>query len=749
MRFLLYIFLISPLLVLAQTPEEKVTEIRTYLHQTPKRALAEVDAARSKLTLNHQQALEFQILVVVAHTNLANLDDAQAALDALNAMVSDETPKSYLARFLSLQAEIHYIRSEYADAEKLYWRVHPLYRELEDTLRLAQNWLRLSSAARKQGRYEEAIEYANNALPDLQEIGDLRSLSSYYNGFGLAHYMMGNHTQALEAQKSQLAILAELNDENGMSDSLYNIASSLLEIGDYVQAKEYLSRSLKIDSQAGFKDNIAYDHVQLSLVELKLGNITSAREHGKQAARLFKETKAERDLGWALISQGRVESAVEQYALADQYLQEGLALAVAADDKRLIARGHIELATIAQRSQRYQDSTQLVDAVLDGAYERNDAEQIEELLALKINALEQLEEFAEALSTFKALQTFNQQRSQQVREETIARLQHDIDSRAKAHEIKLLEKDNLIAQAEIAKSDLERNTWLAGTMVLILLAAIFAFREREKGNLARLQQKYLNEAAIRKDELLADVSHELRTPLTVLKLHIESLEYDIVDDPKETYLKLNTKIAELNKLIEDIYQLTQSDNGALIMEFESHSPLVLLDGIVKQYQSMVESVGLTFTLDLDLDDREILLDSQRITQAVANLITNSVAYTDAPGLLHLSSHFTATHWHFSIFDSSPAVDDEDWECLFERLYRCDKSRSRNTGGSGLGLAITKSLIESHDGTIVAQPSEYGGVHIEFSVPLKSEEKQVVEKSIEQDLNVPGFGLLQYLAKLKP
>jgi len=109
-------------------------------------------------------------------------------------------------------------------------------------------------------------------------------------------------------------------------------------------------------------------------------------------------------------------------------------------------------------------------------------------------------------------------------------------------------------------------------------------------------------------------------------------------------------------------------------------------------------------------------DRERIKQIFINLLTNSIKYTNKPGKVCLNVSVENKKLKLTIEDSAPSVSDNDLTNIFERLYRVESSRSRETGGSGLGLAICKSLIEEHNGKIYAEQSRLGGLKITMELP---------------------------------
>ena len=118
------------------------------------------------------------------------------------------------------------------------------------------------------------------------------------------------------------------------------------------------------------------------------------------------------------------------------------------------------------------------------------------------------------------------------------------------------------------------------------------------------------------------------------------------------------------------------------------------------------------------DLSQIDCDPYRIKQVFTNLFENTLRYTDAPGQLHISSKTNTKSIELILQDSAPSVPDASLKHLFDRLYRVDPSRNRETGASGLGLSICKAIVVAHSGSIHAQKSSLGGLAIHLTLPIK-------------------------------
>lgn len=239
---------------------------------------------------------------------------------------------------------------------------------------------------------------------------------------------------------------------------------------------------------------------------------------------------------------------------------------------------------------------------------------------------------------------------------------------------------------------------------------------RDENKAMRKQLSYL---LIKKDQLLADVSHELATPLTVLKLQVESLQDNLEEDVDTTYRSLDRKLNDLEKLINDIQEFSQSDSGDLKLEFVTFNLKPALDEWQTEIKLAIEANKLTAKFINNVPENVLVkLDKNKLKQILVNIIANSIKYTNKPGIVQFEANATPEKIQLIIEDSAPNIHVKHLNKIFERLYRVDSSRSRETGGSGLGLAICKSLVETQYGTITAKQSYLGGLKIIIEFPIQ-------------------------------
>lgn len=227
----------------------------------------------------------------------------------------------------------------------------------------------------------------------------------------------------------------------------------------------------------------------------------------------------------------------------------------------------------------------------------------------------------------------------------------------------------------------------------------------------------LEQSEQQRRKMLADVSHELRTPLTVIRGEIEALIDGIREADGRALESLHAEVLHLTKLVEDLHQLNLADAGHLQFDLQRFDLCAHLLPVLERQKPRAGDAGLTLQWILPQQAVEVSADAGRITQVMVNLLENSMRYTDKGGLITVTLSQQGGFAELTVDDSAPGVPDGVHAKLFERLYRVDVARTRKSGGSGLGLSICKAIIEGHGGTIVALPSQLGGVKIFIRLPL--------------------------------
>lgn len=218
----------------------------------------------------------------------------------------------------------------------------------------------------------------------------------------------------------------------------------------------------------------------------------------------------------------------------------------------------------------------------------------------------------------------------------------------------------------------------------------------------------------RQKQLLADIAHELRTPLTVMRGELEAMQDGLMEKSPENLGRLIEEIDLLTRLVQDLRLLTIADAGALELQRSPVSLDTLAQEVMAAFKTQAEAKGIR--LDPNTQPLTVQADRDRLTQVVYNLLENALRHTPQGGAITVSTRLEEEQGVLEVADTGPGIPQADLTHLFERFYRADKARSRETGGSGLGLAIAKALVEAHGGQIRAGNRPGGGAVFTVRLP---------------------------------
>lgn len=210
-----------------------------------------------------------------------------------------------------------------------------------------------------------------------------------------------------------------------------------------------------------------------------------------------------------------------------------------------------------------------------------------------------------------------------------------------------------------------------------------------------------NAEKLRKN-MLADISHELRTPLTVLSGQLQAALDKVYALDEEKLANLYGQTQHLIHLVDDLRLLAQAEAHQLPLAIISVNLVDLWHELAANFSLVAEEKGIRFRTDKIDQLPHLSADPGRLRQVFSNLLANAIHHTPPGGEIVISSAIEGEQIVLTIRNSGEGIAPEQLPHLFDRFYRTDASRTRDTGGSGLGLAIVKALVESHDGEISAE-----------------------------------------------
>ena len=222
-----------------------------------------------------------------------------------------------------------------------------------------------------------------------------------------------------------------------------------------------------------------------------------------------------------------------------------------------------------------------------------------------------------------------------------------------------------------------------------------------------------------RQEFVSNVSHELKTPITSIKVLAESLtmqEYVPVELYREFMGDINQELDRMNKIVNDLLSLVKMDKSAVQMSIEEVNINEFIEGILKGITPIASKRNIEIIFE-SVRPVSAQIDSVKLGMAFTNIIENAVKYNFDNGWVKVTLNADHKFFYLRVADSGVGIPEELQDHIFERFYRVDKARSRETGGNGLGLAITRNAILLHRGSIKVHSVEKQGTTFAVRIPL--------------------------------
>ena len=222
-----------------------------------------------------------------------------------------------------------------------------------------------------------------------------------------------------------------------------------------------------------------------------------------------------------------------------------------------------------------------------------------------------------------------------------------------------------------------------------------------------------------RNQFVSNASHELKTPLATMKILLESMIYqpDMDVELRDEFLTdVNKEIDRLNLIISDLLTLVSMDSKTMRLNRETLNLAQLVKDTAHRLAPVATQRHQQIKLQL-ADSCEMFADNAKLTQVIYNLMDNALKYTQEGGTIRIRLVRSGRDAILTVADNGPGIPKEDQNHIFDRFYRVDKSRGRNTGGTGLGLSIVHQLVLMHGGSITVDSEEGQGAVFTVELPI--------------------------------
>jgi two-component system phosphate regulon sensor histidine kinase PhoR len=222
-------------------------------------------------------------------------------------------------------------------------------------------------------------------------------------------------------------------------------------------------------------------------------------------------------------------------------------------------------------------------------------------------------------------------------------------------------------------------------------------------------------------DFVANVSHELRTPLTAIQGYVEALQDEVPPEPEEAarFLEIIARQANrMERLVRDLLRLARLEAGQEPVESSQTDVEALFTDVVTELEGALEARSQRVVTAIGPEADRLHVDAAKLHDALRNLVENAIAYAPPSTTITLASSRVGDEVVVTVADEGPGIPEADLSRIFERFYRVDKARSRESGGTGLGLAIVKHLVGILGGDVKAANLPAGGAIFTVRLPAR-------------------------------
>ncbi|MGL5347046.1 MAG: ATP-binding protein [Peptostreptococcaceae bacterium] len=226
----------------------------------------------------------------------------------------------------------------------------------------------------------------------------------------------------------------------------------------------------------------------------------------------------------------------------------------------------------------------------------------------------------------------------------------------------------------------------------------------------------LNEQELLRKRLTTDIAHELRTPITSVQGHLDAIIDGIWEPTPDRLKSINEEVSRLSKLIGELQLLAKYDTDKTKLNKSEVYLKDIIENVV--YNLETKALEKNIKISCEIQNVWIYLDKNKISQVLINVLSNAIKYTNNDGYVYIKTYLEYNYACISIKDTGIGIPEKDLHYIFERFYRVDQSRNKETGGLGVGLTISRSILDEHNGDIVVNSEVGKGT--EFIIKLPKE-----------------------------
>ena len=641
------------------------------------------------------------------------------------------------SRTLLTMGKTYWVQGNYPQALEVLSQALKIAQNIPHPPTIAEAFNGLGLVQEKMGNVTQSLSYYQEALRYAEQIDNAMMIAKAHNNIGNVYFRQGDYSDALQQYLSALQRFEEQEDPALIAAAYLNIGSIYSTQQDYEEALDYYNRALALCQKVNNKPYLSAVYNGLGELNSELGNYQQAEEQYQAALSIAQELGGLSDAAAALSNLGKIAYYQENYTLALTRYQRALSMQEEANDQSSMITSLGRIGQAYQKQLKYRLAAEYAHRGLALAQKAGAKKEITEIAKSLSEIYEQQRDYQSAL-TYHVL--YNQYQDSLMDEEkvkTIEQVKFAHQLERKNLENNWLKVQNGWQTQQVTLQTRIKNFFIAGTVLLLLLAFVLLRSQRKERNINRLlnqknqeisaihakvdaQKQTLEASNKSKDKLFSLISHDLRSPINSLQ-GLLSLFQDghlSQEEINDLLPEMTHRLDHTNEMLDNLLLWARSQMQGLQPHPEPGNLAVAVQEVVQLIAQQAKNKKIHVQNEI-VSPLMIRADHTMVESILRNLLTNAIKFTPRGGTVTIRSTTDDDYAWVYISDTGVGISPKDQEKLFSENHT-----TQGTGGekgTGLGLKLTKEFVESNGGKLRIESTLAKGSTFTFSLPLASKE----------------------------
>ncbi len=601
----------------------------------------------------------------------------------------------------------------------------------------------------EQGKYDSALKIFFHALLMREELKDSSGIASVTSNIGLVFHDQGNYEEALKQYYSAVKIDYARNNRQGIADTYLNIADIYFNENNYSKAIETYQTSLDFQQKLGDKFGMAESYSGLGKCYQNRNDLKKAMEYYEKALALYEKIDIKLGIAGSQSRMGTIYQKLGDYEKAFKEFSIALKINEEVGDKKEIIFSHVNLGNIFTLMNKPESAFTELNLALSLAEKAGLKSAIQESYQGLSKVFAVKKDFHKAYDYYLKFTAIKDTLLNAERSKQLAQLQTQYESQKKDQQILLLNSKNMLQQSENKKQTLLRNSFIAGFILIALVALLLLNRYRIKQrsekaleqayhHLQQTQQQLVqSEKMASLGQLTAGVAHEINNPINFVSANVNPLKrnfaelVDLIKNKKEISSdELSYTIDETHQLIAGIEEGSRR-TAEIVKGLRNFSHIDEEEMKKTNINEGIESTLMLLRNKLTHSNIELIKSLGNLTeiegypgqlnQVFINMITNAIDAIGKNGKITIATSNENDQVKISIRDTGSGMNEETKKKIFDPFFT-----TKDVGkGTGLGLSISYGIIEKHNGTIMVNSEEQKGTEFIITLPARGKNMKPV------------------------